>query len=57
MAKAVRKTIDLLRLVDLLQQHITPAVYQAAFGRVRINRTAATVVPISVIVITQIGRS
>ncbi len=37
MAKAARKTIDLLRLVDLLQEHITPAVCRATFKRVRIT--------------------
>jgi hypothetical protein len=29
------KTIDLLRVVDLLQQHITPALCRAVFGAVR----------------------
>lgn len=32
---AQRKTIDLLRVVDLLQAHITPALCRAAFGAVR----------------------
>jgi hypothetical protein len=32
---AKRKTIDLLRVVDLLQEHITPALCRAAFGAVR----------------------
>jgi hypothetical protein len=32
---ARRGSIDLLRLVDLLQEHITPALCHAAFGRVR----------------------
>lgn len=32
---AKRKTIDLLRVVDLLQTHITPAMCRAAFGAVR----------------------
>jgi len=32
---AQRKTIDLLRVVDLLQAHISPALCRAAFGRVR----------------------
>ena len=32
---AKRKTIDLLRVVDLLQEHITPALCRAAFGTVR----------------------
>jgi hypothetical protein len=30
-----RKTIDLLRVVDLLQEHITPGLCRAAFGAVR----------------------
>ena len=29
------KTIDLLRVVDLLQEHITPALCRALFGQVR----------------------
>src|SRR2546429_7695706 len=29
------KTIDLLRVVDLLQEHITPALCQTVFGAVR----------------------
>jgi len=32
---ARRKTIDLLRVVDLLQEHITPALCRTAFGAVR----------------------
>jgi hypothetical protein len=32
------KTIDLLRVVDLLQEHITPTLCRAVFGAVR--RTA-----------------
>jgi Transposase DDE domain len=32
---AKRKTIDLLRVVDLLQEHITPALCRAVFGAVR----------------------
>src|ERR1700752_92412 len=32
---ARRKTIDLLRVVDLLQEHITPGLCRAAFGAVR----------------------
>lgn len=35
MAKGARKTVDLLRLVRLLQEYITPALCRAAFGRVR----------------------
>jgi len=29
------KTIDLLRVVDLLQEHITPALCRSVFGAVR----------------------
>src|SRR5437867_12599047 len=29
------KTIELLRVVDLLQEHITPALYRTVFGAVR----------------------
>jgi hypothetical protein len=29
------KTIDLLRVVDLLQEHITPTLCRAVFGAVR----------------------
>ncbi len=35
MARRRSADIDLLRLVDLLQEHITPALCHAAFGRVR----------------------
>ncbi len=35
MAGRARKQIDLLRVVDLLQQHITPVLCRAVFGRVR----------------------
>jgi len=35
MARRRSTDIDLLRLVDLLQEHITPALCHAAFGRVR----------------------
>ncbi len=32
---AAEVRIDLIRVMDLLQEHITPALCQAAFGRVR----------------------
>jgi Transposase DDE domain len=37
MAKRRERTIDLDRLVELLQVHLTPAICRAAFGRVRIT--------------------
>ena len=35
MARGRRADIDLLRVVDLLHEHLTPALCRAAFGRVR----------------------
>ena len=35
MARRARRDVNLLRLAELLQAHITPALCQAAFGRVR----------------------
>ena len=35
MARQARRDVDLLRLAQLLQAHITPALCRAAFGRVR----------------------
>ena len=35
MAGRPRSDVDLLRLAELLQEHITPALCHAAFGRVR----------------------
>jgi hypothetical protein len=35
MARRARSDVNLLRLADLLQAHITPALCHAAFGRVR----------------------
>ena len=35
MAKRARAEINLLRLAELLQEHITPALCRAAFARVR----------------------
>ena len=35
MAKDRRADIDLLRVIDLLHEHLTPALCRAAFGRVR----------------------
>lgn len=35
MARRASADVDLLRLVELLQEHITPALCHAAFGRVR----------------------
>jgi Transposase DDE domain len=37
MGKRRERTIDLDRLVELLQVHLTPAICRAAFGRVRIT--------------------
>ena len=35
MARQARSDVNLLRLAELLQGHITPALCHAAFGRVR----------------------
>ncbi|MGH9661392.1 MAG: hypothetical protein ACRD96_22790, partial [Bryobacteraceae bacterium] len=35
MARGRRRDIDLLRVVDLLHEHLTPALCRAVFGRVR----------------------
>ena len=35
MARRARSDVNLLRLAELLQEHITPALCHAAFGRVR----------------------
>jgi hypothetical protein len=35
MARPARRDVNLLRLAELLQAHITPALCRAAFGRVR----------------------
>ena len=35
MARRTRSDVNLLRLAELLQEHITPVLCHAAFGRVR----------------------